>query len=480
MRFWEGKNLKKNLETLSKLKAGEKIGFDHAMGLLERHGFGQGIFRALSGDSVLDKYDNYKKILTAIFEEAAAAYGQGTIDLGLIFAAQEGLKTQLETYAGKQADAQKWGSADAYQQKIKATIALVQQVSPKVGGPANARKGAPALPDADDRLPTMEEFDRATKNSKRTPVLESIEFLLEACHCDGSFRLSTDATYQDFYLYGDLYFTCDYWLKQYPQSQSYPFVERLYQVIVRKLCKSFDVSVNVLPASLTDFFGCKLLVSPPGTPQKEAFNFPKSDRKKVKKGVLTYLTRAEARKYRLTFKNGLAYQYPWWREELGQTPAPRLVLAESKHAVELDFVFGPEARFEGAQGSCVLSMSRDIYMYAHRGGQNMNYARPWVKGAKGPPTQFVHSSYLAGDPVLCAGAMSIVRGQVTKVSTASGHYRPSMHQMLNWLECLRMHRVNLERVKVEVYDDRDKQWAYYPAELFLRQRGNVPIGSRIN
>src|SRR5262245_41866116 len=367
MRFWEGKNLKKNLETLSKLKVGEKIGFDHAKGLLERHGFGQGIFRALSGDSVLDKYDNYKKILTFIFEDAAAAYGQGTIDLGLIFAAQEGLKTQLETYAGKQADAQKWGSADAYQQKIKATIALVEQVSPKVGAPANGRKGA--LPDVDDCLPAMEEFDRATKLSKRTPVLKRIEFLLGACHHNGRFRLSTDKAFRKFYLYGDLYFTCDYWLKQYPRSQSYPFVERLYKVIVRKLCKSFGVSVNVLPASLTDLFGRELFVSPPETPPDQAFDYPKSDREKLKKGELTYLTRAEARKYKLTFKNGLAYQYPWWREELGQAPGPRLLLAESKHAVELDFVFGPEDRLEGAPGSCVLSMSRDIYMYAHRGAQ---------------------------------------------------------------------------------------------------------------
>ena len=36
MRFWEGKNLKKNLETLSKLKAGEKIGFDHARDDIDR------------------------------------------------------------------------------------------------------------------------------------------------------------------------------------------------------------------------------------------------------------------------------------------------------------------------------------------------------------------------------------------------------------------------------------------------------------
>ena len=51
MQFWEGDNLTKNLETLSKLKVGEKIGFDHAKGRLERNGFGQGLIREKQAES---------------------------------------------------------------------------------------------------------------------------------------------------------------------------------------------------------------------------------------------------------------------------------------------------------------------------------------------------------------------------------------------------------------------------------------------
>src|SRR5262249_25440194 len=118
MRFWEGKNLRKNLETLSKLKVGEKIGFDWINCLLERHGFAQGLFRAISGDSLLDENDLYRKTLVRIFQRAAEAKRQGWIGLGLLEAAQAGLKTQVQTYAGKESDVKKWGRKDAYQVRI--------------------------------------------------------------------------------------------------------------------------------------------------------------------------------------------------------------------------------------------------------------------------------------------------------------------------------------------------------------------------
>jgi hypothetical protein len=54
-----------------------------------------------------------------------------------------------------------------------------------------------------------------------------------------------------------------------------------------------------------------------------------------------------------------------------------------------------------------------------------------------------------------------------------------MHKMVNWLECLRMHRVNLRQVMVQVYDDRDKKDVYYMAEHFLSRRGWPPVAWRV-
>ena len=62
---------------------------------------------------------------------------------------------------------------------------------------------------------------------------------------------------------------------------------------------------------------------------------------------------------------------------------------------------------------------------------------------------FHHSSILAGAPVLAAGDMTIIAGELTEISNASGHYRPPPRSIDVLLKILRRLGVPLKEVKIE-------------------------------
>jgi hypothetical protein len=217
--------------------------------------------------------------------------------------------------------------------------------------------------------------------------------------------------YRQKYVLSDLFFTTDYWLKCAGRNESVnrsrePAVSALYRAIVGKLCELFKVTVNVLPRELEKAFGREM-------------NYY-GQRLDVELGQALYLTRAEADFYRVRFEAGLAYQ---WDDEA------ELALASSRKHTSIDL----EPYNQGYAGF-VMSMGRDIYMAKHFFG--------------GEGQSFLHSSYLAGQPVLCAGTVKIVSGRVKGLTNYSGHYRPTADHLVNVLEALRMYGVNLKDVEV--------------------------------
>jgi hypothetical protein len=156
-----------------------------------------------------------------------------------------------------------------------------------------------------------------------------------------------------------------------------------------------------------------------------------------------YLDSMERKLYRLHFKSGIAYQYPWWKAmrggpaALGQTSAPmlRLCLAESVHAYQPEIKRLGEAPSEGF-GAFVCTMEREFFMYRHRRGD--------MKGQNG----IYHSAYTSGSPVMFAGSMLIERGIVRAIRDDSGHYQPEKANMAAVLQALRMYGVNVSNVSL--------------------------------
>lgn len=70
------------------------------------------------------------------------------------------------------------------------------------------------------------------------------------------------------------------------------------------------------------------------------------------------------------------------------------------------------------------------------------------EGQKG---KFHHSSFLAGQPVACAGEMIIFQGKIFLINNQSGHYQPPPLALDQALDSLKKHGIDLEKIKVDRY-----------------------------
>ena len=83
---------------------------------------------------------------------------------------------------------------------------------------------------------------------------------------------------------------------------------------------------------------------------------------------------------------------------------------------------------------------------------------------------FHHSSFLAGNPVACAGEIEVRRGQLIGISNASGHYMPSAGHLYNCLKQIIKHTrglLKIQKVEVTLLKPADR-WGNDP----LRFRGH--------
>jgi hypothetical protein len=66
--------------------------------------------------------------------------------------------------------------------------------------------------------------------------------------------------------------------------------------------------------------------------------------------------------------------------------------------------------------------------------------------------QMQHSSFVGGRPVMSAGEIQVHNGQPLIISAKSGHYKPSLEQFLAGLNSLKRNGVNMEMLKVAVFE----------------------------
>ena len=138
-------------------------------------------------------------------------------------------------------------------------------------------------------------------------------------------------------------------------------------------------------------------------------------------GVLQYYTTSALRAaFKLSFRNGLAHRWTY----VGGGPKGKgsLELYDTAHA-------GDELEHHGSL--YVMDGEGHIFVSGKDGEQGLK-----------------HSSFLGGAPTLCAGTMRIANGQVLWLSGRSGHYQPTVTQVVSMLERLRTYGVKLDKVTV--------------------------------
>lgn len=141
------------------------------------------------------------------------------------------------------------------------------------------------------------------------------------------------------------------------------------------------------------------------------------DREKAN-DIRWYEGKGELLKLKLSFRNGQVCKYNF----IGDNKAELLIY---------DTVdFNDDIEFGGSL--YVMDTGGRIYVSGETGEKSLK-----------------HSSFLKGDMTLAAGHLRVEKGSLKWVSASSGHYKPTVKQMVNLLERLRSYAVNLKGVQVK-------------------------------
>ena len=132
-----------------------------------------------------------------------------------------------------------------------------------------------------------------------------------------------------------------------------------------------------------------------------------------------YRTDAMRAPFKLSFRNGLAHK--WSLDEGGRK--------------------GSLSIYDTAAAGDDIEFGGSLYVMDQRG-------RLYVSGKEDPGMMLKHSSFMAGLDVLAAGTIRVDDGQIVWISGRSGHYKPTVLQIVHVLERLRSYQINLSGVTV--------------------------------
>lgn len=229
----------------------------------------------------------------------------------------------------------------------------------------------------------------------------------------------------------DLFMTIEYWFKMREdvprriEEGRLPAMRGLFEAVVTKLAPFFaDRNGRTSPAfvsnGIKEFVGLGMSTHGFSTDRQMGF---------------TKFSAGQIWSYRLWFKNGRAYQVPWWAGR----PKGKLEPANSKYGYLPIVRRDPGNEVAPAMhgwSPFIMTLSRFIYMAKHDFDANRT------------TNNYFHSSYNDGHRVGMAGTMSVMSGVITAIRLDSGHYHPGLHSLTSFLMALRMYQVDLSKVSL--------------------------------
>lgn len=161
------------------------------------------------------------------------------------------------------------------------------------------------------------------------------------------------------------------------------------------------------------------------------------DNQAVAHRSLMWLDESKRRRYKLSFRDGIAYRKvrkSFGRKELIPFDNEKLNQIDKERSGADSDLWTAED-----QGTTPFVMDLDGRIYGVPRG---------TRNPKNPTqiTEFKHSSVLEGAATLAAGTFRFKDGRLQIVTSKSGHYQPSLLQMLNFFERLRSYRVDISKV----------------------------------
>jgi len=194
---------------------------------------------------------------------------------------------------------------------------------------------------------------------------------------------------------------------------------------------------------------------------------PIADRPERDRSTVVWLHDEEAARHRILIRGGLLYFATNGQKVDTDSPA------------YLDHGAGiASGRFREPQLNCagyVLSLQGELFAGLHAPGSAAQCM------GKNP---FYHSSYMAGQDVLCAGRIFVKQGNLVGIDNASGHYKPSADHLRRAIRELDRQGVDLEELYCEDISrtnrlgDNGWEMLWPAAAEFLAGTEGAPIASQ--
>ncbi len=99
------------------------------------------------------------------------------------------------------------------------------------------------------------------------------------------------------------------------------------------------------------------------------------------------------------------------------------------------------------------------------------------------PGEYHHSSFLGGNYVSSAGEIAVCNGRLVGITCKSGHYRPSLKNMIYFLNSLNDRHVNLKNIPIQLEWSNQSPPKFYDAHEALKTNGRcvkqLPAPARV-
>ena len=181
------------------------------------------------------------------------------------------------------------------------------------------------------------------------------------------------------------------------------------------------------------------------------------------------------------------YLFEYLRRVRAETPNPdNVVYIEDSDKWKYQVVFseyGLAYERQSAKGGQILQSSRPITTKGWDNLSTLPYAVDedgifYTETSNHLGGTLNHCSFLGGKPVMCAGNIGITNGVIGYIDNGSGHYRPTVQNLLKCLKALKEQSSGLsfDAIIVRNHASQDPMSAYL-AGKFLAMRGRcMPIG----
>ena len=245
-------------------------------------------------------------------------------------------------------------------------------------------------------------------------------------------------------------------------------IQKLYIQIISTLKKNRSLEMRHLKAlqdigGVMNFFGCVSGVVRSASKELSSLYTWEFRDSKHRDGIS--LSKKRFKYESLVLKNGYKQGFWQWLEKSSPLPGTTYVSRKDRDLYKVVFENGrlvAPAQY-AHQKNCSLIFVIDRC--------NTMYVGEKIDAETKDTMNFNHASFLSGEPVVSAGKLVVDDGYIVQLSDHSGHYCPTIHEVVFGLKFLQESGVDIEKIAVDIHAQKKS----YSSAIFVLQENEKMV-----